>query len=377
MARLLILLFGDVRRDPRVRRQLLALSPHHEITVASFGAGIGGPWTHVTLDERLASTGGFTRVHSALRLLTGRYEAAYWSRPLVQHARAILERVQADAVLANDLETLPLALELAPGRVLYDAHEYKPLEFEDRLRFRLFQRYYWALWRHYVPKACRVTTVSPGLAAKFASDIGVEASVITNAAPYASVPAARRDQDAAIRLVHHGYAILSRRIERMIESVQRLDERFTLDLMLVDSTPGYLDHLRTLASGDARIRFRDPVEPDGIVAATTTYDVGLFLLEPANFNYRHALPNKLFEFVQARLAVAVGPSPDMAAFVREYGVGVVADDFTAAAMARALAGLTRAQVEEFRRASDRAAPVVAAEHNHVRWQEEINRVLEG
>ena len=29
------------------------------------------------------------------------------------------------------------------------------------------------------------------------------------------------------------------------------------------------------------------------------FDVGVFLLEPVNFNYANALPNKLFEFVQA------------------------------------------------------------------------------
>ena len=47
------------------------------------------------------------------------------------------------------------------------------------------------------------------------------------------------------------------------------------------------------------------------------YDVGVFLL-PASFpNQVHVLPNKLFDYIQARLAVAIGPSHEMAEVVRD------------------------------------------------------------
>ena len=52
-----------------------------------------------------------------------------------------------------------------------------------------------------------------------------------------------------------------------------------------------------------------------IVDTIAEYDIGLFILSPINFNYYHALPNKLFEFIQARLAIAVSPSPEMARIV--------------------------------------------------------------
>ena len=41
-------------------------------------------------------------------------------------------------------------------------------------------------------------------------------------------------------------------------------------------------------------------------------DVGVFCMPPINVNARYALPNKFFDFVQARLAVAVGPAEEMA-----------------------------------------------------------------
>lgn len=76
----------------------------------------------------------------------------------------------------------------------------------------------------------------------------------------------------------------------------------------------------------------EPVPMHRIVSFASTYDIGVFLLPPTNFNYRNALPNKLFEFIQARLAVAIGPSPQMAAVVREWNCGIVSDDFTPASL---------------------------------------------
>ena len=77
-----------------------------------------------------------------------------------------------------------------------------------------------------------------------------------------------------------------------------------------------------------------------IVDTIAQYDIGLFLLSPANFNYYHALPNKLFEFVQARLAVAIGPSPEMARIVNDHDLGIVAPDFEPTTMAAHLNALT-------------------------------------
>jgi len=92
-----------------------------------------------------------------------------------------------------------------------------------------------------------------------------------------------------------------------------------------------------------------------ICEATNQYDIGLFLLPPVNLNYRFALPNKLFEFIQARLAVAIGPSPEMARVVRAHKVGVVSESFDPASMADSLNSLTREDLIRFKQASHRSA----------------------
>jgi hypothetical protein len=91
------------------------------------------------------------------------------------------------------------------------------------------------------------------------------------------------------------------------------------------------------------------------------FDIGLFLLRPTNFNYRFALPNKLFEFVQARLAIAVGPSPEMAAMVHQYGLGFVSDDFLPETLAHLIRNAGRGEILRFKQHSHDAARVLCAE----------------
>jgi glycosyltransferase involved in cell wall biosynthesis len=149
----------------------------------------------------------------------------------------------------------------------------------------------------------------------------------------------------------------------MVRAASLLDERFTTDFMLVESWPGYRRNLVRLAAGDPRIRFPDPQPMHTLVQATNDYDIGVFLLPPVNLQRRHALPNKLFEYIQARLAVAIGPSPEMARVVRDYGCGIVVDDFEPETLAAGLNALSPADIAAFKRASHAAAEELCAEKN--------------
>ena len=94
------------------------------------------------------------------------------------------------------------------------------------------------------------------------------------------------------------------------------------------------------------------------------YDIGFYILKPISFNTLHALPNKFFEFVQARLMVAIGPSPEMAAYVERYGLGVVAKDFTPESMAAALSDLTQERIMEYKMNAHKCAWELSSEPNN-------------
>jgi hypothetical protein len=123
------------------------------------------------------------------------------------------------------------------------------------------------------------------------------------------------------------------------------------------------------------VRVLDPVPMDQVVPTMESYDVGLYALQPTSFNNLHALPNKFFDFVQAGLAVVIGPSPDMAALVRQHNLGLVADGFDRDSVRRALAGLEPTAVDRWRANSRATRPELSAERQGTILLEVVADVL--
>ena len=371
----LVLSYSDLARDPRVSRQIGWLAGEFTVTAA----GLGPPTQQVTrfvpLPAPTIGSAGQKALRAA-RLLTRRHERVYWATYGAGFDDLRGERP--DLVVANDLDTLPLAVrvaEAAGAPVVWDAHEYAPREFDDSWKWRVFRGpYAAALCRRYVPRAAAVTTVGRGIADAYAELTGVRPEVITNAPDYHPELTPGPVAADRVRVVHHGAAVPARRLEDMVRLGRLLDPRFELTFVLVGD-PAYQDRLRALAAGDPRTHFRPPVPMPELPAFLNQFDLGLFLLPPTNFNYQHALPNKLFEFLQGRLGVAIGPTPEMARVVRETGAGVVADDFRAETLAAALNRLTADDVTRFKQAAHAAAREYSAETNRERFLAICRRVL--
>lgn len=121
----------------------------------------------------------------------------------------------------------------------------------------------------------------------------------------------------------------------------------------------------------------DAVPYERLVATLNTYDVGVHVLPPVNFNNRFALPNKFFDYVQARLALVVGPTPEMAEVVRARGLGLVTEDFTAGALADAVGRLTPESVASFKAASQAAARDLSAETQVAGWVRAVDAIARG
>ena len=165
----------------------------------------------------------------------------------------------------------------------------------------------------------------------------------------------------------------------MIEMMRHLDERFTLDLILMisdyasEKTKEYIRSLKDNIARTPRMQVLPAVKSHEIVRAINQYDMGVFLIPPINFNYANTLPNKLFDFIQARLGIAIGPTPEMASIVKKFGNGVVAENFEPESLARKLNSLTRDDIIRFKNQSIEAARKLNAEKNEVTF----NTVLQG
>jgi hypothetical protein len=343
-------------------RQVRLLEGRAHLTVAGYGAAPAADCEFIEIVRGPAT--GIQRGIWAAKLLVRAFESYVWKRPEVQDGLRVLAGRRFDLVIANDVAALPLALKVAGGApVLADAHEYSPKEFDDRLLWRLlFGPYQHYLCRTYLPRASAVTTVCEGISNAYRDNYGVLPEVVLNASAFQDI----RPSPAVpgrVRMIHHGAALRARHLELMIDLMALLDDRFTLDLMLVESDARYMSELRERAAADDRVRFVEPVRMEDISTHINAYDVGLYLLPPSNFNHEYALPNKLFEFIQARLAIAIGPSLEMARIVRAYSLGVVAEGFDTRDMAKALSAMTEPELQSFKRATDVAATKLSFEES--------------
>ncbi len=258
-------------------------------------------------------------------------------------------------LIVHDLQLLPLALRLAKGAPVYfDAREFYPKQNEESWLFRHFEMpvRQW-LCEHYIPQCRAMFTVSNGLRQCYRESFGAEATLlrsVPNFAELAPTPLA----EGRIRLVHHGVANANRGLDQLIKMTRLLDDRFSLDLYLTGRSAA-VSRLKQLASRFEKVTIHPPVPFEAIIPTLNAYDVGIAFYPPIALNLKYCLPNKFFEFIQARLAVVVGPSPDMAELIEEYAIGLVTDDFDFATLARQLNALDAAAISEAKARSHEAA----------------------
>jgi len=159
------------------------------------------------------------------------------------------------------------------------------------------------------------------------------------------------------------WAIKSRNIEKMMDLADFLDNRFTLFFMLVPTSRDYYEYLKDYAKNKKNVIFRDPCAMQDISRNLNDFDIGVYMLTPNSFNKLNALPNKFFDFIQARLMVAIGPSPEMAKIVKKYNLDIVSDDFEPKTLANKLNRLKKEDTICYKNNSHIAAKELGAENN--------------
>jgi hypothetical protein len=366
----LIVCFTNLKNDARVTRQISFVKNDYQLTVCAFDAFPDDSFEFYKIKKTKLTF--LRKAISSVFLLLRATKMAYRILHNYQEHLPVLKKRNFDLIIANDIETLPFAFKIAAQKtkIFFDAHEYAPRQFEDRLYWRIFfQHFIVALCKTYIPRVNGMSTINNGIARAYAENFGVDPIIITNASDYVPLTPAKRDT-FPIRLVHHGIFNLSRQPHLMIDMMKHLDNRFTLDLIYMLSQPAspgtqnYFETFKQKANEAGNIKILPALKGSEIIPFIHEhYDIGIILVPPVNFNYENGLPNKLFECIQARMAMAVGPLHEIAQVVTQHNIGVVSADFTAEGMASALNKLTLEQLNKFKQNAHEAASKMNAAFN--------------
>ena len=370
-----IISLSQIDRDARVLRQIQYLSRQFDVTVIGFGKPhpdfenkpnvrwitVDNSKTPLLVAFGLLSLGKFRPLA---------YEKWYWRKRT--HVQAFQKALayKCDGYHANEWNALPLSVEAARlnhSKVVFDAHEYTPGQYEsaDFLRRWLMPDAILYLFRKYFPALDASIAAVPGIAELYKDEFNIDPMVVFNAPDRINFLSNNNGPNPdQIQMVHHGVAKRDRYLETMVETISLCDKRFHLHFMLVQHDPGYRDDLKRLSGKIApgRVTFHDPIPPEKIVSEISQYDMGFYLLQPTDLNKKITIPNKLFDFINAGLAVCVGPSPSMAEVVNRYGLGCVAPTFQPYEVAETLNKLEMKDLLRMKEAARKASNQFNAEN---------------
>lgn len=376
--RICLISMTAIEDDPRVRRQgdALADAGHEVVAVGIPGARSSSPtWPVQHVSGRKRSM--WRNVDMAMRVslasaLPRLAEQVYWS---FTYNRTFLEAalsVNADLYLANDWWVLPIAQRAASSRRVefaYDTHEYAVEENAGKTTWNLvFPRYIDRIERAGISNALAVTTVAPGIADLLRDRYSLKTlpTVIRNVPALQEVP--HHDVTVPYTVLYQGMFNPDRRLDVLINSVASWRDEFRL-VLRGDGAPSQLDLLHKAARslGD-RVRIEPPVPMTEMVQNAATADIGIHPIPMSNPQARYCLPNKLFEYAMAGLAVCVSDVPEMRRVIDKYEYGVTINSTTGDGIAAAVNSLDADLIVKFRA----KARVAARELN---WGVEMSKLL--
>ncbi len=375
--KILILCKTDLNRDPRVLKQIESLHSIYSLTCVGTGRslhiGVENDLDLFNLDGRSASSNRITQI---TKLVTKQYKSLYWSKNN-NYVYTSLAKNTYDIIICNETESLPIAHRIAKKNntpIYCDLHEYYMDDKKTGSFSKAQQQYEKWMFTNHLTYVKHFTTVSPQIIDLYKEQFNINCSLLDNACRFYDL-SPRATSKENIRIISHGAAIPARRLELMIEAVSSLSNNYILDLYLMDNNPTYKQHLIQLTENNNQVSILDAIPFKEIQKTINQYDIGLYLLFPTHLNNTYALPNKIFEFIQGRVAIVIGPTPAMSDLVLEYELGLVSEDFSAKSLAKAIQKMSVSKIDQYKKNTNLAAQERNSEKNIEQIQEIISNLL--
>lgn len=320
----------------------------------------------------------FERNSRKLLLLLRRYEQYTFNKTIKKAIKTLVEN-HYDIIITHHIRLLPFAFEISrTAKIILHAHEYYMQYNSDQVIWKLLIKDYWDwLASEYINRCDSIITVNESIKRFYAESFGGDVHYLHNLVSYEEIDSSEVRPDR-IKIIHHGLASKSRKIELMLELADYLDERFTLSLILVNySFVGklYIRKLKMKAKKNPKIEFLKPVSFNKIIEFGNQFDIGLFFMPPSNINEEYSLGHKFFQYIQSRLALAISPLPEMKRLVEQYGLGIISPNFNPKSLANEINKLSPDDIKHFKNNSNKVAKDFDVENNRIKFHQIIMDVL--
>ena len=242
-----------------------------------------------------------------------------------------------DILLANDLDTLLpnyLISKLQNKKIVFDSHELFP-EIPELVHRPKVKKVWLTLEKHILPKLKNNYTVCNSIAEFYKNKYQSNFTTIKNLPSKKEVKkgAFSFDTKGEKIILYQGALNVGRGIELMIETMEFLENHLLVLIGDGDIHQTLKDKVIAEALGN-KVFFLGKISPKKLHKLTPLADLGLSLEEDLGLNYRFALPNKIFDYIQGEVPILVSNLPEMSKVISAYKVGEIVKNRTPEKLAK-------------------------------------------
>lgn len=318
MKKLLMTVYNNIQNDARVLRAAEALCGEFELYLYAVGSVERAGIKCIPVDG-VEKIGG---AQAYLRYVRGVLKTARELRP--------------DIIYGHDIfSALPLDLLRRTNKTckyIYDAHEL--FTKEKGRSYGLVDRLQYACEGKMI-RCADLTVCAEKQRAAYMKDyhgLKKEPLVIRN---ISYLPVGNADtflqenadffEKKALGIVYAGGLLAGRRLERLVEAVDRLGEGYKL--MLIGNGPAR-DMLAAEIEkrGNPNLRISPAVPYAELGAILSHFDVGYLFYGNDNLNNLYCAPNKIYEYASVGLPILANDNPTVGEIVERAGIGVCDDE---------------------------------------------------
>ena len=251
-----------------------------------------------------------------------------------------------DLIFSNDLDTLPAAF-LAhklkrKTKIVYDSHELftEAPELEGRFVKKIWER----IEKMIFPKLEHIITVNDSIAEIFKSKYRKSIVVVRNVSEkfdWSELKSKKElviPEDKELIMVQGSGLNVDRGIEEAILAMQLIDNAILLIVGDGDVIPNAKELVKTHQL-ETKVLFFGKRPYKELMQFTRYASIGLALDKPKSLNYRFALPNKLFDYIQANTAVICSNLIEIQKIVEKYEIGISIETLSPEVIAETINGL--------------------------------------